>query len=102
MDIFVEIDYHVNPRVPLIRTNLKEKKIDDFLSDYLRAQIDQGMDYRSRNEKEVYNIWIRCDLNSDTFYVSSDTGNKDLTAGIVMGSLGNWWLRDKLLPMVIE
>lgn len=94
MDIYTEIAYDINSGIPLIRTNLKEDRIDEFLTDYIRSQIGKGEDKSKADKREVYNIKIECDLSFDIFSIESDTGNKGLAAGIIMASIGKWQLQN--------
>ncbi len=94
MDLYTEITYDINLGIPLIRTNLKEDKIDEFLTEYIRFQIGKGEDKSEAKKRDVYNIKIECDLSFDIFSIKSDTGNKGLTTGIIMDSIGKWKLQN--------
>jgi len=84
-DLFIEINYPINePEKYSINSNVKEKKIKDLLLEWTRGQMGRGEDSSSPNDVDVYHIRIEIDLSYDTFTCKSDTGNKGLTAGIVM------------------
>ena len=88
-DIVVEITYNVNePEKTVIRTNAKPDKVSEIFETWLVAQIGKGKDSREPVRKNEYKITIKLDLSDDTFYVSSDTGNNDLTVGIFVNLIG--------------
>lgn len=84
-DVVVEITFNLNnPERTIIRTNAKNEAVKEILEAWLFGQIGQGGDKREPNKKDEYKIVIRLDLSDDTFYTTSDTGNKGLTCGLVM------------------
>jgi len=64
-------------------SDIKGEKITEILSDWIRGQFGLGVDESKPNDKEIYTIIIKLDLEDDTFTTESDTGNKSLTCGIV-------------------
>ena len=92
-NLFINLEYHIKPRGVFIRTNIRRSYIDDFLAEVVACQVGKGADHRESNEQEVYNIRITCDLSYDDILIKSDTGNKGLTTGIIMDSIGKWKLR---------
>jgi hypothetical protein len=50
----------------------------------------RGKDNKPVIKRDEYKIRIEIDLSEDIFYTKSDTGNKGLTAGIIMTSLGKY------------
>lgn len=83
-DIILAIIYNMKEQDKcVIKTNTKREAIGEILEAWLQCQIGQGEDLRPAKERDVYNIFIDLDLSDDTFYTSSDTGNKGLTARIV-------------------
>jgi len=67
-----------------IQSDLKEERISEVLSDYLRSQMGTGPDEnQTRNELPVYEITITLDLENDIYHVTSNTGNQSLTVGII-------------------
>lgn len=69
---------------PSILTNVRQERVAELLTDWLRAQMrGQGPDEHAAEEREVYQITISVDLTEDTFFTWSDTGNEALTTGIV-------------------
>lgn len=73
-----------NPEKVEIESNIKPEMYGEVLTDYLQTQIGTGKDDSPTNEQEVYHIELQLDLETDTFYIKSDTGNKGLTTGILM------------------
>ena len=67
-----------------IVSGYKKDYLPELISECLRAQIGAGKDERAPNERNVYNITVDLNLEQDVFKISSDTGNKSLTAGILM------------------
>lgn len=62
--------------------------IEDILSSWIQNQIGQGADPSPRVERDVYTVRIGLVIEDDSFCTESDTGNRGLTAGIVMAVLG--------------
>ncbi len=84
-DITLEITYPVqNPRASTIRTNARPEAIEELLATWIAGQQGKGEDDRKPNELSEYVIVIELDLSNDSFTTRSNTGNKGLTAGIVM------------------
>ncbi len=87
-DITLAITYNMKERDKcVIKTNAKRERIGNILEAWLQGQIGQGEDSRQARNKYIYNIIIDLDLSDNTFYTSSDIGNKDLTVGLVMNVL---------------
>jgi hypothetical protein len=70
-----------------LKTDIKKEKVPEILSSWLSMQMGRGKDEREAIDRDVYNIKIDLELEDDTFYSDSDTGNKGLTVGIVMDVL---------------
>ncbi len=84
-DIVLEIAFNISdPGKTVIRTNAKKEALDGILEAWLSCQIGQSKDKSKAEERDLYKIKIQMDLSDDSFYTSSDTGNKGLTCGIVM------------------
>ena len=82
--VFIELEYDINnDKCKILKTNLKKERIDSFLEEWVMTQLGSGVDKNPRIDRDIYNIKLACDLTDDTFYSSSDTGNKGLTTGIV-------------------
>lgn len=79
-----QIKYNLKENTFRITSEVKEEHIKDIIGNVLRAQIGTGSDERKSAEKTEYIIIIDLELEDDTFKVSSDTGNKSLTTGILM------------------
>jgi len=87
-DLYLILKYRLNPEEARVTgTNIREDKIKDILSEYLKTQLGQGEDTRKAEEREDYTIKISLNLSSDTFTTESNTGNRGLVTGIVMRSL---------------
>jgi len=88
VDVYFEFTW--NPKTDkynITSTNLKkEKKVfEEVIENYLYAQMGAGEDKSPSAKLEEYKIKIGLDLSEDIFYTESNTGNKGLTTGIVMG-----------------
>lgn len=84
--IYVEIESSKASGETIVGTNMKRELIPEFLSDYLR-EVHQGASHDDRKVAKLdkYHVRVECDLfNEDRFTTKSDTGNKGLTAEIVM------------------
>lgn len=79
-----QIKYNLKENNFHIVSQVKKEQIKEIIGDVLRAQIGAGSDLREPEERPLYTIIIDLELEDDTFNVSSDTGNKSLTAGILM------------------
>ena len=83
--IRVEIVHNVkNPDKSLIRTNVRKGMVSGILGEWIHSQIEKDEDESRAKEKDVYQIVIELDLRDDTFHTTSNTGNKGLTAGIIL------------------
>jgi hypothetical protein len=72
-----------------IKTNAKKNRLEKMLETWLFGQSGQGKDSKTPNRESAYEIEIKLDFSDDTFYTESDTGNKNLTCGIVASVLGS-------------
>jgi hypothetical protein len=83
--IIVKIFYNLKDLTKtVIKTNAKPERVGDVLEAFLHGQVGLGADERKANEKDEYEITIGVDLDDDTFYTKSDTGNDSLTCGLVI------------------
>jgi hypothetical protein len=92
VDIVVDIRYSFQEGVPTcIFTNARTDNdtLDDILSTWIRGQIGRGEDPSPPVERDIYTVKLGLSLDDDTFCTESNTGNKGLTCGIVMGVLGD-------------
>jgi hypothetical protein len=71
-------------------TNVKKEYIDELFDTWLAGQIGRGEDKREPIKRQKYHIKLEVDLTNDTFYCTSNTGNKGLTTGIILNSVGKW------------
>ncbi len=84
-DILIIISFNLNdPTQRTIKTNAEPEAIEDLLATWIQAQSGSGKDTSNPNIKDIYEVQISLDLSDDTFSTRSDTGNKGLTAGIVI------------------
>jgi len=89
-DIQVSLAFNMkDPKASTIRTNAKREALEEILEAWCHAQVGAGPDPNPANQAEVYNITIGLWLADDSFGTDADTGNKGLTAGIVMDVLAN-------------
>ncbi len=88
--ISINLFYNLQEDNFKIKSNIKEDKIDEILSECYRATLNQDPDYRDFNKKDIYNILISLDLSEDIFYLSSNTGNRVLTYELIKKSINNW------------
>jgi hypothetical protein len=72
-----------------IKTNVKKDRLEEILETWLSGQSGQDKDSRTSNKKSAYEIEIKLNFADDTFLTESDTGNRDLTCGIVASVLGS-------------
>ena len=79
-----QIKYNLKEDNFHIVSEIKKDRIKEIVGEVLRAQMGAGSDTRKPVEKNLYTIVIDLELEDDTFKISSDTGNKSLTAGILM------------------
>lgn len=81
----IRIDiYYPMTGTPRIKTNAKPEMLESILETWIACQVGKGKDTSKAKEKDEYHITIQLDLSDDSFITRSDTGNKSLTAGIVM------------------
>ena len=102
-DLYIEFDYSLlDKSSTVLNTNIKESYIDDFLADVYHAQIASAPDHRKANERDIYNVLIRCDLFHDNINISSNTGNEGLTTGIIGDTIANWKFSDSPLEQIAK
>jgi len=80
---FIKMRYIVDKDDYTWETDLKDEKIFDVITDFLRTQMGLGKDTQTPNEFPVYEVEINLDLSDDSFRVKSNTGNNSLMTGIV-------------------
>ena len=86
--IIVKIDYNIKEQLEtVVRTNAKDEALPEILQNWIRCEIGQGEDNKEPNREDIYKIRITLDLTDGSFYTKSNTGNKDLTCGLVMNVL---------------
>lgn len=73
-----------DPGKSLIKTNIRKEMVPGILEEWVCSQLEKGEDKKKIKEKDVYEIIIELDLKDDTFCTTSNTGNADLTAGIIL------------------
>jgi len=89
-DISIKLFYDLHKNNFKIKTNLKEDKVDEILSECYRVTLNEIPDYRKPNKRDIYNIIISLDLSQDEFVICSDTGNNILTYELIRDSINNW------------
>jgi hypothetical protein len=88
--LYIHITYDIKKDKPSVKTNVRKDSVDDLLMEVLRGQIGTGVDPRKAEEREVYHVKVRINLESDSFSVSDDTGNFGLRDGIIRSTMGKW------------
>jgi hypothetical protein len=82
--LFIKINFYLErPDQFQIESNIKQEMIPDVLAEFIRSQAGKGPDERPSRDQAEYKITLKLDLNTDTFYLSSDTGNDALALGII-------------------
>lgn len=66
-----------------IISEIKREEVQEVIEELLRSQIGAGGDDSEPNKHDIYIINVDLELEDDTFKVSSNTGNKSLTTGIL-------------------
>jgi len=88
VDILTVIRYASNePDKTCIFTNAKKEALEEIISTWVQDQIGRGRDSNEPINRDLYVIKIGLGLEDDSFATESNTGNKDLTCGIVMDVL---------------
>jgi hypothetical protein len=81
----IKLLYNVKNDEFKCETDIKEDKLSEIISDFLRTQMGLGSDERKANELDTYEITLTLDLaDGDTFHLKSNTGNDGLTTGIIL------------------
>jgi hypothetical protein len=101
VDIRVDIEFPMAEGTkPVIRTNANRDGLEEVLENWLYGQIGAGADRSEVTPHDVHHISIGLRLSDDTFFSSSDTGNKSVTCGMVrevFGQLGDL----TILPLAV-
>lgn len=85
VDVLVVISYLVSdPGSSVIYTNARPEALEEVLSAWVQDQVGHGRDPVPFIERSSYTIKIGLDVSTDSFATASDTGNRGLTAGLVM------------------
>lgn len=91
VDLYINLEYDIKKDLATItETNVKDIQIDEILEEWTRSQIGKGKDDHKPIIRDKYHIKLGLDLSQDAFYTKSDTGNKGLTAGLILASIGKW------------
>lgn len=89
--LYLDFIYQIQTGDPIILgTNIKDKRLDEVVLEFVHSQIGSGEDKRNPRKKHAYHITLELDLSDDTFVVSSDTRNSALTLGIMASAVGKW------------
>lgn len=87
-DILIKISFNIaDPDKTVIRTNARKEALEELLSAWVYDQMGRGGDNSTPEEKDIYQVVIGFEVAEDIFATTSDTGNKGLTAGLVMDTL---------------
>ncbi len=94
--LYINLEVNLKDNEYFIETNLKESKVDDILFEFYRSTLDEDPDKSKSNEQDKYNIKIGLDLETDTFTMASDTGNRVLSYEFVREAIKNWKLKPNI------
>jgi hypothetical protein len=83
-ELYINITFDINKDTYKIDSDIKEEKIKDIISDFLRMQIGKGKDSSPAKQLDEYNISIKIDLTEDVFTCSHNCGNDGLRDGILL------------------
>ena len=83
-DLYLNLKYDLKDDSFEIDTNIKQEKIKDIISDFLRSQIGKGKDDSKSNEHDIYEINLLLDLSCDEFNCNHNCGNSSLREGILI------------------
>lgn len=78
-----QVKYNIVDDTYHIITEVKKEKVQEVIELLLRSQIGAGGDDSESNKHDLYIIDFDLKLEDDTFNVTSNTGNKSLTTGIL-------------------
>jgi hypothetical protein len=89
-DLIVEINFNIKDQSQsVIRTNANRDGLEEILESWIVAQMGRGATRQPGVERDAYQIVLYLELAEDTFAVKSDTGDDNLTLGIVAAVFGN-------------
>lgn len=88
-DLEIQITFPVKPGLkPSIKTNAKPEAVSEILTTWVRQQPTNRLsDTSAASVRDEYRVSIYVDLTEDWLVEDSNTGNRDLTAGIVLETL---------------
>lgn len=95
-NLYLNLEIRPKSNEYFIKTDIKDKQIDNVLAEFYRASLNKGPDHSKFIEREVYHIQLKLDLEEDEFAMSSDTGNDTLTYELIREAIGNWKIKSKL------
>ena len=81
-DLLLRIRFNVLEDRFKVESNIKKEQWGGIVENVVSSHIGEGVDNSKATERDVYLIDIDYSMD-DTFTVSSDTGNKGLTTGIL-------------------
>ena len=80
----VDITYHMNDAEYGIKGNIEPNRYSSFISEYLQTKIGGEVDKSVAEDLSSYDITIFLDLKDDLYTIESNTGNRELTDGILL------------------
>lgn len=102
-DLYCDITYNLKKDSFKVSTNLRPGLVEEFIADWvIRGQMGKGADDSRPNKKNVYHIRITCDMSYDEVTISSDTGNKGLTCGIIAHALAKGEFKPSKLEEAVQ
>lgn len=84
MSLTTVIKYNLKEHTFLVKSEVKKESVPEVIENWLRSQIGKGKDESKPRKQDVYTITLTIDLEDDSFEITTDTGNKSLTTGILM------------------
>jgi len=88
-DLYIDITYPIKkPSKYTIKSNIRKEMLSGILCGLVQNQTGAGEDKSKAKKINIYHIHIDIDLNYNDFEITSDTGNKGLTLGIIMDVIG--------------
>lgn len=83
-DLYIEIKFHnVEEALFEIKSNVKPEHRIDLIKGVLDSLPEKEADKRKPIEQEIYTIQMQWDLADDNCRLTSDTGNRSLTLGVL-------------------
>ncbi len=87
-DLYCDITYNLKKDSFKVSTNIRPGLVEEFIAEWvIGGQMGKGADNSKPIKRNIYHIRITHELDYDKMSISSDTGNKGLTCGIIAHTL---------------